>query len=74
MSRPPDRHPLDGTPFDPDVAFTSFFAAPLGVAMMTNESGNEWLNAVYDAVVDRSEDYYEDSVTLLCLRLMTGNW
>lgn len=65
---------LDGTPLDPDAGFTTFFAAPLGVAAMTLESGQEWLNAVYDAVVDRSEDYYEDSVTLLCLLVMTGNW
>ena len=25
-------------------------------------------------VADRPEDYYEDSVTLLCLLVMTGNW
>jgi len=42
--------------------------------MMTTESGQEWLNADYDAVVDRSEDYYEDSVTLLCLIVLSGNW
>lgn len=65
---------LDGTPLDAEAGFTTFFGAPLGVAAMTNESGQEWLNALYDAVYDLSEDYYEDSVTLLCLIVMTGNW
>jgi hypothetical protein len=29
---------------------------------------------VYDTVYDTHEDYYEDSVTLLCLLIMTGNF
>jgi len=65
---------LDGEPLDPGGDFTTFFAAPLGVAAMTIESGQAWLNAIFDAVADRPEDYYEDSVTLLCLLVMTGNW
>jgi hypothetical protein len=65
---------LDGQPIDPNGTFTTFFAAPLGVAAMTMRSGQDWLNAIFDAVADRSEDYYEDSVTLLCLLVMTGNW
>lgn len=65
---------LDGEPLDPGGAFTTFFAAPLGVAAMTMESGQAWLNAIFDSVADRPEDYYEDSVTLLCLLVMSGNW
>jgi endo-1,4-beta-D-glucanase Y len=65
---------LDGQPIDPDGGFTTFFAAPLGVAAMTTEFGQAWLNALFDSVADRSEGYYEDSVTLLCLLVMTGNW
>jgi hypothetical protein len=44
------------------------------VAAMTMDSGQAWLNAIFDVVANRTEDYYEDSVTLLCLLVMTGNW
>jgi endo-1,4-beta-D-glucanase Y len=53
--------------------FTIFFAAPFGVAAMTDPSQQEWLNDIYDAVHAAHEDYYEDSVTLLALLTMTGN-
>jgi hypothetical protein len=64
---------LDGTPLRSDY-FTTFFAAPLGVAAMTVSSQQAWLNAIYDAVRQREEDYYEDSVTLICLLVMTANF
>ncbi len=63
---------LDGTPLN-DFAFTIFFAAPLGVAAMTDPSQQQWLNDIYDSVYATHEDYYEDSVTLLSLLTMTGN-
>ncbi len=63
---------LDGTPLRSDY-FTTFFAAPLGVAAMTVPSQQTWLNAIYDAVHQREENYYEDSVTLLCMLVMTSN-
>jgi hypothetical protein len=63
---------LDGTPLA--NYFTTFFAAPLGVAAMTMPTQQTWLNAIYDAVSATHEDYYEDSVTLLCLLVMTGNY
>jgi hypothetical protein len=46
----------------------------LGVAAMTVPSQQQWLNAIYEAVYRAHEDYYEDSVTLLCLLVMTGNY
>lgn len=69
---------LDGTPIPPADHFTTFFAAPLGVAAMTlparPEIGRQqWLNAIYDSVRDVSQNYYEDSVSLLCMLIMTGN-
>jgi endo-1,4-beta-D-glucanase Y len=69
---------LDGTPIPPADYFTTFFAAPLGVAAMTlpaqPEVGRQqWLNAIYDSVRDTSLNYYEDSVSLLCMLIMTGN-
>ena len=64
---------LDGTPLPNSDYFTTFFAAPLGVAAMTVPSQQRWLNALHDAVRDVNEDYYEDSVTLLCLLVMSRN-
>ncbi len=65
---------LDGTLLPPGDYFTTFFAAPLGVAAMAMPTQQTWLNAIYDAVSATHEDYYEDSVTLLCLLVMTGNY
>jgi endo-1,4-beta-D-glucanase Y len=65
---------LQGNPLPNRDYFTTFFVAPLGVAAMTNPAQQNWLNAVYDSVYDQHEDYYEDSVTLLCLLVMTGNF
>jgi len=33
-----------------------------------------WLNELYDAVRLSDESYYEDSISLLCLLVMTGNY
>jgi endo-1,4-beta-D-glucanase Y len=54
--------------------FSTFFAAPMGVAAMTDPDLQDWLNALYGAVYNVSENYYEDTVTLLCLLVMTGNF
>jgi endoglucanase len=64
---------LDGTMIPGRDYFTIFFAAPIGVAAMSEPAQQEWLNDLYDAVRARHEDYYEDSVTLLCMFAMTGN-
>ena len=65
---------LDGTPLPDSDYFTTFFVAPFGVAMMTRPSQQQFLNDIYNAVYNTHEDYYEDSVTLLSLLVMTGNY
>lgn len=65
---------LDGRPLPNSDYFTTFFVSPMGVAAMTDPSQQEWLNAVYDSVYDTQVDYYEDSVNLLCLMVMSGNF
>jgi hypothetical protein len=65
---------LDGTPLSGGNYFTTFFAAPFGVAMMTQPDRQAFLNDIYDSVCARHEDYYEDSVNLLCLLVMSGNY
>lgn len=64
---------LDGNPLPNSNYFTTFFIAPMGVAAMNDPNQQEWLNAVYDSVYDQHIDYYEDSVNLLCLLVMSGN-
>lgn len=65
---------LDGTPLPGSGYFTTAFAAPLGVAAMTQPGQSAWLEAVYEAVHDSDESYYEDTLSLLCLLVMTGNY
>lgn len=65
---------LDGTPLPDSEYFTTFFVAPMGVAAMNDPAQQEWLNAIYDSVYNQQIDYYEDSVNLLCLFVMTGNF
>jgi endoglucanase len=65
---------LNGNPVDNSDYFSTFFAAPFGVAAMLVPSQQVWLNSIYDSVKSKSQDYYADSVTLLCLLIMTGNY
>ena len=65
---------LNGSPLPNSDYFTTFFVAPMGVAAMNDPAQQDWLNAIYDSVHNTHEDYYEDSVTLLCLLAMTGNF
>ena len=64
-----DGHPLEGSDY-----FTTFFVAPFGVAAMNDSAQQEWLNAIYDSVYNTREDYYEDSINLSCLLVMSGNF
>ena len=65
---------LDGSPLAGSDYFSTFFAAPIGVAAMLDPDEQAWLNALYDSVRARHEDYYEDSVALQCLLVMSGNY
>jgi endo-1,4-beta-D-glucanase Y len=65
---------LGGTPLPGSDYFTTFFVAPFGIALMTRPSQQQHLNDLYNAVYNTYEDYYEDSVTLLSLLVMTGNY
>ena len=41
---------------------------------MNDPAAQSWLDAIYSAVRVKQDDYYEDSITLLCLLAMTGNF
>jgi hypothetical protein len=64
---------LSGVPIEPRLAWTSFFAAPFAVAAIIDATQQAWLNALYGSVADTHEGYYEDSVTLQCLLVVSGN-
>jgi endo-1,4-beta-D-glucanase Y len=65
---------LDGTPLPGSNYSTTAFAAPLGPAAMNAPSQQQWLNDLYDVARVSDENYYEDTLSLLCVLVMTGNY
>jgi endo-1,4-beta-D-glucanase Y len=63
---------LDGTALVGygSVAFTSPFIA----ACIVDRSHQSYLNAGWDVIKDSRESYFEDTVNLLCMLLISGNW
>lgn len=65
---------LDGTPLnswsDP------FFRAAVGVSAMTGSDAADqaWLNEVFDSVATTHSNYYADSVSMLSMLVMSGNY
>lgn len=54
--------------------FTNAFAAPFAVATMLDPSAQDFVNALFDEAAASDEDYYEDSLALLSLIVLTENW
>jgi len=65
---------LDGTDLKGNDYFSTFFAAPMGVAAMLDSANQGFLDSIYASVRTKHENYFEDSVTLLCLLVMSGNF
>lgn len=65
---------LNGTPLAGSDYQTMAFIAPFGVAAMSY-SNQTWVNNLWNTIVNFSvESYYEDTIKLLCLIVMSGNW
>lgn len=65
---------LAGTPTGGDYLDLAF-VAPFGVAAMVDGANQSWLNGVWDTTVANVGDgYYQDSLALLSLIAMSGNW
>lgn len=64
---------LDGTPM---VEYeTMAFTGPFAVGAMTDPSGQEWLDRLWEHSVSREpENYYEDTLRMLSLIVVSGNW
>ena len=65
---------LDGTPVAGSDYFSTAFAAPLAVSAMIDPQAQGWLNDLYDSVRDSDDNYYEDTLSVLCMLVLTGNW
>ncbi len=63
---------LDGTSPRGSDFDTACFVSPTGVAAMAC-SNQVWLNQTFSYAINRKEGYYEDSINLLCLLVMSGN-
>ena len=68
---------LDGT-MSPGADYLSMaFVAPLGVGAMVDAANQAWLNDLWDLVVATpitSDGYYENTLKLLAMMVMSGNW
>ncbi|MCH2108874.1 MAG: hypothetical protein MK135_06060, partial [Polyangiaceae bacterium] len=64
---------LDGSPM---VDYeTMAFTGPFAVGAMVDPEGQEWLDALWEHSVHReSENYYEDTLRMLSLIVLSGNW
>ena len=65
---------LDGRPLPGKDFFSKAFVAPFGVAVMTLPDQQDFLNRTFDLIRGRPQGYYEDTLGLLCLLVMTGNF
>ncbi|MEK5031845.1 glycosyl hydrolase family 8 [Paenibacillus sp. FSL R7-0302] len=68
-----DGYKLDGTTFG---SYNSgAFYGPFGVGAMTSSANQSWLNSLWSHTANSAaEDYYEDSLKLFSMIVMSGNW
>lgn len=68
-----DGYKLNGTTFG---SYNSgAFYAPFGVSAMTSSANQSWLNSLWSHTAgSAAEDYYEDSIKLFSMIVMSGNW
>ncbi len=65
---------LNGEPLPESDCLSTFFVAPFGVAVMLDDEKQNFLNKIYELVINKNQGYYEDSVTLLSLLVISGNF
>ncbi|HEY0707663.1 MAG TPA: beta-glucanase, partial [Polyangia bacterium] len=65
---------LDGTALSTGSA-NGAFVGPFAVAAMIDGSHQNWLDALWTWMVDKElQDYYADSIRLLSMIVVSGNW
>jgi len=53
---------------------STVFIAPVIVAASVNPANQDFVNAGWNYIKDTKEDYFEDSINLLSMLALTGNW
>ncbi len=69
-----DGYTLDGIPLSDTEPGSTAFLAPLGAAARVVPGQGAWLDALWTAVHRRYEGYYEDSLDLLSMLFMAGDF
>jgi len=64
---------LNGKRLGNDKYVSKAFIAPLGIAAMATNEHQNFVNKIFDLCTTLPQDYFEDTIGLLCLLLMTGN-
>jgi hypothetical protein len=65
---------LDGTPLKAGASLNTAYAAPIAVAAMLEMDQPDWLDALYDSIRVEHQDYFEDSINLLCQLVLSHNF
>jgi glucose/arabinose dehydrogenase/endo-1,4-beta-D-glucanase Y len=66
---------LDGTPINPSMDAHTAFSAPFTVSAMVDPSNQSWLDELWDHNVSQPpRGYFGDSIRLLSMIVVSGNW
>ena len=68
---------LDGTTINGADYLSMAFVAPFAVGAMVDASNQTWLNALWDLIVatpPSTDGYYENTLKLLAMIVLSGNW
>ncbi|MBN2801850.1 MAG: hypothetical protein JXR91_02015 [Deltaproteobacteria bacterium] len=66
---------MDGKPVAGSNYATMAFIAPFGVSAMADPSNQKWLDSLWNTISNfPPEDYYEDSIKLMTMIVMSQNW
>jgi endo-1,4-beta-D-glucanase Y len=66
---------LDGSPSPFSNYLSMAFVAPFGVAAMADQLHKPWLNSLWTTIAAApSAGYYEDTIQLMAMIVMSGNW
>jgi len=68
---------LDGNPLPYSAYLSMAFVGPLAAGAIVDPSNQQWLNDLWDVMIQTpvgDEGYYEDSLKLLSMVVASGNW
>ena len=57
-----------------ETYYSLSFAAPFAASAMIDSSNQEWLNSLWDVMKDGNEIYFDSTINMQVLLLVSGNW